>query len=503
MDIKVSAVSPAKQRTTCIVVGVHAGRRLCPSAESLDKASKGAISKHLRQHAMSGRANQRLLLHDLPGIAADRVLLIGGGKHDESTLKTYQSAVTTAFRELCASGAKQAVVALNEFEVDGADAYAKARHCVEAVRRAAYRFDQLKGENNKAEPIVLKRLTLAAGSGARNKTDTERGVAHGLAIANGADLARDLGNLPGNVCTPTYLADRAKQLGRKHKSLSVRVRGESEMKRLGMGSFLSVAQGSREPAKFIALEYRGGKANAKPVVLVGKGVTFDTGGISLKPPGTMDEMKFDMCGAASVLGTMQCVTELKLKLNVVGLIPATENMPGGPATKPGDIVTSMSGRTIEILNTDAEGRLILCDALTFAKRYKPDAVVDIATLTGAMVVALGSHATGMFSNDDALAAELVGAGETSADRVWRMPLWDDYDAQLKSNFADMANIGGRQAGSVTAACFLARFCKSFRWAHLDIAGTAWKSGREKGATARPVMLLSQFLIDRAAGKKRG
>ena len=500
MDITASAVNPVKQRTPCIVVGVHSGRRLCPSAESLDKACKGAIAKHLRQHSMTGRENQHLLLHDLPGITAERVLLVGGGKRGEVDAKKFRAIAATAFRALRSSGAKQAVVLLGELEVKDTDDYWKARHCVEAIRDAAYSFDELMSESNKSERLLLKGLAIAtAGNAQKKKRDIQRGVTHGLAVAGGMDLAKDLGNLPGNVCTPTYLGDRAKQLGRRFKPLTVRVRGEAEIKRLGMGSFLSVARGTREPAKFITMEYRGAKATAKPVVLVGKGVTFDSGGISIKPSGSMDEMKFDMCGAASVLGTMQCLAELKLKLNVIGIIPATENLPDGLATKPGDIVTSMSGRTIEILNTDAEGRLILCDALTFAERYKPDVVVDIATLTGAVVVALGSHATGLFCNDDKLAEELLKAGEESVDRAWRMPLWSEYDAQLKSNFADVANIGGREAGSVTAACFLARFCEKFRWAHLDIAGTAWKSGRQKGATARPVMLLSQFLIDRATG----
>jgi leucyl aminopeptidase len=309
-------------------------------------------------------------------------------------------------------------------------------------------------------------------------------------------LARDLGNLPANVCTPSYLADQARELAKRYR-MKVTVLEREDMEKLGMGALLSVARGSVQPPKLIVLEHRGGPRVQKPVALVGKGVTFDTGGISLKPSAEMDEMKFDMCGAASVLGTLKAAAEMKLPLNVVGVIPTTENMPGGRATKPGDIVTTLSGQTVEVLNTDAEGRLILCDALTYAERYDPAAVVDIATLTGACVIALGHVASGLFANEEGLARELLTAGETAYDRAWHMPLWDDYQEQLKSNFADFANIGGRPAGSVTAACFLSRFTRKFKWAHLDIAGTAWKSGREKGATGRPVPLLTQFLVNRA------
>jgi leucyl aminopeptidase len=316
------------------------------------------------------------------------------------------------------------------------------------------------------------------------------------AIASGVALARDLGNRPGNHCTPSHLAEQAVALAEQHASLSTRVLEEAEMAELGMGSLLSVAAGSRQPAKLIVVEYMGAGEDERPVVLVGKGVTFDTGGISLKPSATMDEMKFDMCGAASVLGVMQAAAEMRLPANVVGIIPATENMPDGQATKPGDVVTSMSGQTIEILNTDAEGRLILCDAITYAERYKPDVVIDIATLTGACVIALGAPASGLFSNDDALAEALLQAGQDSGDRAWRMPLWKDYEEQLKSNFADVANVGGREAGAVTAACFLARFARKLRWAHLDIAGAAWRSGKNKGATGRPVPLLCHYLLSR-------
>ena len=315
-------------------------------------------------------------------------------------------------------------------------------------------------------------------------------------LAGGVELARTLGNLPGNICTPSYLAAQARKLGRTWETIKTSVLDEAAMKKLGMGSLLSVSRGSVEPAKLITLEYSGGKKGSKPVVLVGKGVTFDSGGISLKPGAAMDEMKFDMCGAASVLGTLQACAEMKIPLNVVGVIPTTENLPSDRATKPGDIVTSMSGLTIEVLNTDAEGRLILCDALTYCKKFKPEVVVDIATLTGACVVALGHYTAAVLSNNDELAEELLAAGQTAVDRAWQMPLWDVYQSDLDSNFADIANIGGR-AGTITAACFLSRFTRDYRWAHLDIAGVAWKSGKAKGSTGRPVPLLTQFLLDRS------
>jgi len=302
--------------------------------------------------------------------------------------------------------------------------------------------------------------------------------------------------MPANLCTPSHLASQAREIGKAYKKVKTTVLEEAAMKKLGMGALLSVSRGSRQPAKLITLEYSGGQPGDKPVVLVGKGVTFDSGGISIKPSPAMDEMKYDMCGAASVLGTMQACAEMDLPLNVVGVVPATENLPDGDASKPGDVVTSMSGQTIEVLNTDAEGRLILCDALTYSDKFNPAVVIDIATLTGACVIALGAHATGLLSNDDALADELLDAGITAADRAWHLPLWDEYQKQIDTNFADIANVGGRGAGTITAACFLSRFTSKYRWAHLDIAGVAWKQGNDKGATGRPVSLLTQFLLNR-------
>jgi leucyl aminopeptidase len=344
--------------------------------------------------------------------------------------------------------------------------------------------------------MPLKRIDIWI-PGPRAEPTAELAVRHGTAIAAGVALARELGNLPGNLCTPTYLAEQALALGERYERLQAQVLEESDMEALKMGALLSVSRGSRQPAKLILMHYHGSEPDRKPVVLVGKGLTFDTGGISIKPAADMDEMKFDMCGGASVFGAVLAACELNLPINLVGVVPASENMPGGDANKPGDIVTSMSGQTIEILNTDAEGRLILCDALTYSERFHPELVIDLATLTGACVIALGKHASGLFSADDRLAEEILMAGQAAGDRAWRMPLWDDYQPQLDSNFADMANVGGREAGAVTAACFLSRFTKAYRWAHLDIAGTAWVTGKEKGATGRPVPLLAQYLLDRA------
>jgi len=488
--------SPEKQATACVVVGVHEGRTLTPSAVALDRASQGELTDLLRLGDMEGKAGTTRLLYRLPGIAAARVLLVGLGKQKDFSAKAWRDCMRSTVSALSGTGASDAAVYLSDVAVTRRDSAWKARHFAMTAAETLYRFDQMK--STKAEPRKLKRLTFAVLS-RRDLAAAERGLKEGRAIAAGMDLTRDLGNLPGNICTPSYLAEQSVRLGREWK-LDVQVLEQKEMEKLGMGSLLSVSRGSRQPPKFIVIRYNGAGRKDKPVVLVGKGVTFDTGGISLKPGAEMDEMKFDMCGAASVIGTMRAVAEMRLKLNVVGLIPTVENMPDGAATKPGDIVTSMSGQTIEILNTDAEGRLILCDALTYAERFEPQAVVDIATLTGACIIALGHACSGLFANKDGLARELLAAGEESWDRAWQLPLWDDYNEQLKSNFADVANIGGRAAGSVTAACFLARFTAKYDWAHLDIAGTAWHSGKAKGASGRPVPLLTSYLMKKA-GKR--
>ncbi|HEX8964117.1 MAG TPA: leucyl aminopeptidase, partial [Rhodocyclaceae bacterium] len=373
----------------------------------------------------------------------------------------------------------------------------RIRQATMMVYEALYRFDTLKSKKDEVRR-PLRKITFAVESRGELSA-AEIALSRAQAVAEGVSLAKDLGNLPGNICTPNYLAEQAQAIA-KEFSLPVEVLEREDMEKLGMHSLLSVAKGSHQPPKFIVLRHEGGKKEDKPIVLVGKGITFDTGGISLKPAAEMDEMKYDMCGAASVLGTLKAAAQMKLPLNVVVIVPTTENMPGGGASKPGDIVTSMSGQTVEILNTDAEGRLILCDALTYVERLEPACVVDVATLTGACVIALGHIVTGLLANDDGLARELLEAGQEAYDRAWQLPLWDDYQEQLQSNFADMANIGGRPAGTITAACFLSRFAKKYEWAHLDIAGTAWKSGKEKGATGRPVPQLTHFLMARAADK---
>lgn len=493
MEFSIKSTPPGQTKNGCAMVGVFESRKLSAAAAALDRATGGFVSAIVRRGDMEGRLGTTLLLHNAPHVACERVLLVGLGRESEFRDKQYREAVAAAVKALAATGAKDAELHLPALAVGKRDATWRILHAAAVARETIYRFDQMKSKTD-APQTALRRLVLGIGDKAEQRL-AEHGLEQGLAIAHGVGLAKDLGNLPGNVCTPTYLAEQARNLARRYR-MRIQVLEREDMEKLGMGALLSVARGSAQPPKLITLEYRGGAKSAKPVVLVGKGVTFDTGGISLKPAPEMDEMKFDMCGAASVLGTLKAAAEMKLPVNVVGVIPATENMPGGRATKPGDIVTSMSGQTVEILNTDAEGRLILCDALTYAERFSPAAVVDIATLTGACVIALGHVASGLFANDDALARELLAAGDAAYDRAWHMPLWDDYQEQLKSNFADFANIGGRPAGSVTAACFLARFTKKFKWAHLDIAGTAWKSGKDKGATGRPVPLLTQFLINR-------
>jgi len=494
VEFSIKSVGPEKAKCDCVVVGVFDSRKLTASAQVLDKAAAGHLGGILRRGDMEGRSGTTLLLHDVPGIAARRVLMVGLGKEAEFGEKAYREAFAAAMRALRDTGCQDVLLTLSELSPAGRDAAWRARQGALAVREALYRSDRLKSQKDQPKAALASLAFSAAAGEARSAA---AGLAQGIAIADGADLARELGNLPANICTPTHLAQRAQKLAKAHK-LKCEVLDRTRMEKLGMGALLSVARGSHQPPRFIVLQYRGGKAKEKPIVLVGKGITFDTGGISLKPGAEMDEMKYDMSGAASVLGAFRTLAALQLPLNVVGLIPTTENMPGGSATRPGDIVTSMSGQTIEILNTDAEGRLILCDALTYAERFEPDCVVDVATLTGACVIALGAVASGLMSNDDGLAAELLDAGRISGDRAWQLPLWDDYQEMLKSNFADIPNISGsRAAGTITGACFLARFAKKYRWAHLDIAGTAWRSGKEKGSTGRPVPLLTHFLLKRA------
>ncbi len=495
MKFTVKSEKPAAVKTGCVILGVFEHRKLSDPAAQFDKTARGLLSKLLHDGEMDGKCGETLIVHYPSGAKCERVLLVGCGKPAKFNDRNYTRAVTSAAQAVNASGAGDAVSYLADLEVADRDTYWKIRTQVECTQAAVYTPDQLKSKKEK-HGRLLRRLGINCD--ANNEETARKALSDGEAVANGVELARTLGDLPANICTPSYLAGQARELGKTCKQLKISVLDEAGMKKLGMGALLSVSRGSREPAKLISMEYSGGTAGDKPVVLVGKGVTFDSGGISIKPAGAMDEMKYDMCGAASVLGTLKACVEMELPVNVVGVIPTTENLPDGDASKPGDIVTSMSGQTIEVLNTDAEGRLILCDALTYSAKFDPAVVIDIATLTGACVIALGSHAAGLLSNNDELANGLLAAGKTAGDRAWHMPLWDEYQPQLSSNFADMANIGGREAGTITAACFLSRFTKKYRWAHIDIAGVAWKGGKEKGATGRPVSLLTQFLLDRCA-----
>ncbi|HXU43303.1 MAG TPA: leucyl aminopeptidase [Burkholderiales bacterium] len=500
MEFSITALSPEAAKAGCVVVGVHSdkeqGKELTPPARRIDQVTRGALRKALAD--LPAKTGSTLLLRDLAGVTAERVLLVSLGARKDFGPAQFRDALRGAAAALRELGAKDAALFLVEAKVASQPLAWNVRHAVLGLRDAFYRFDQLKTKQQAAAP-VLQRVVLPLSA----KPPLSQALAEAQAIADGTDLAKTLGNLPPNICTPTYLADEAKKLARQFK-LGVSILERADMQKLGMGALLAVTNGSHQPPKLIVLRYNGAAKSAKPraplLALVGKGITFDTGGISLKPAGEMDEMKFDMSGAGSVLGAIRALAGMKAPVNVIGIIPTCENMPGGQATRPGDIVTTLSGQTVEILNTDAEGRLILCDALEYAARFNPEAVIDIATLTGACVIALGHIATGLFANDQKLADEIRAAGEDAFDRVWQMPLWEEYQDQLRSNFADFANIGGRPGGAITAASFLARFTRKLRWAHLDVAGTAWKSGREKGSTGRPVPLLVRFAL-RHAGRK--
>lgn len=478
--------------TDALILGVFEKGTQPAVTTATDKATQGLIGRLQKQGDFTGKAGTTLVVRHPTGLKAERLVLVGLGDHAEFNLKAWTQANRAAMAAVLGTTAADATNTLATVSGNGLSAAAAVRQAIVLAGEAAYRFDQFK-TTPKAAPVKLKSVQVLVDKTGKPVTDA---VAQGDAIVAGMTLTRNLGNLPGNICTPTYLANEAKSLA-KTFGLKCLILEKAAMEKLGMHSLLAVAKGSHQPPKFIVLEYMAGKKTDKPVVLVGKGITFDTGGISLKPAAEMDEMKYDMCGAASVLGTLRAVAGMKLPINLVVIVPTTENMPGGSATRPGDIVSSMSGQTIEILNTDAEGRLILCDALTYAERFKPAAVVDVATLTGACVVALGQVASGLLGNDEKLIDQLRNAGTETMDRAWQLPLWDDYQDLLKSPFADMANIGGRWGGTITAACFLSRFTKAYPWAHLDIAGTAWIQGKDKGATGRPVPLLTRFLMARA------
>ncbi|WP_342244111.1 leucyl aminopeptidase [Pseudomonas sp. OTU5201] len=493
MEFLVKSARLETLKTATLVVAVGEGRKLGDAAKAIDAAADGAITALLKRGDLAGKVGQTLLLHSLPNLKAERVLLVGCGKERELSDRQFRKMIAAANGVLKSLGGSEATLALGELAVKGRDAYGKARLMVETLADGGYVFDRFKSQ--KADPKALKKIILLVEKA--EQAEVERGSLHAQAIANGMAFTRDLGNLPPNLCHPSFIAEEAKALVKAHKNLKVEVLDEKKLKALGAGAFLAVAQGSEQPPRMIVLNYQGGKKEDKPFALVGKGITFDTGGISIKPAAGMDEMKYDMCGAASVLGTFRAVLELQLPINLVGLLACAENMPSGGATRPGDIVTTMSGQTVEILNTDAEGRLVLCDTLTYAERFNPQAVIDIATLTGACIVALGSNTSGLMGNNDGLIKQILKAGEYADDRAWQLPLFDEYQEQLDSPFADIANIGGPKAGTITAGCFLSRFAKKYHWAHLDIAGTAWVSGgKDKGATGRPVPLLTQYLLDR-------
>ncbi|WP_018151299.1 leucyl aminopeptidase [Leeia oryzae] len=494
MEFSIKTGAAEKQSYSTAVVGIFENGKLSAAAKALDSQCNGLIKAAITDGDITGKAGSTLLLRHLPNVACQRVLLVGLGADSKAVeAKDWLEAMRAALKTLLDLGSTDAAMFLTELPEDAEWAVSQTLVTLADLR---YRLEGFKKQPE--VKVALNALHLFVGKKAVE--DGEAGLKLGQALAAGMSLTKDLGNQPSNYCTPTHLANTAQAIADDYK-LDIEVLERADMEKLGMGSLLSVAKGSIEPPKLVSLHYRGGNKKDKPVVLVGKGITFDSGGISLKPGEGMDEMKYDMLGAGTVLGVMKAVAEAGLPINVTGVVVTCENMPAGNASKPGDIVTTMSGQTIEILNTDAEGRLILCDTLTYVAKFEPAAVIDIATLTGACIIALGHVNTGLYANDDALANDLLAAAQEARDWAWRMPLNPEYDEQLKSNFADIANIGGRPAGSVTAAMFLQRFAKDYTWAHLDIAGTGWKSGAAKGATGRPVPLLVSFLKNRSKRKK--
>jgi leucyl aminopeptidase len=477
----------------CLVLGVFEEAELGGEARAVDGACGGRLKRLLARGDFTGRASDTFLVSDLPGLSATHVLLTGLGSKKQFNRRSYRKAWVAAAHALIRTRIASCAVALDRPEARALDDYYLGRLVAEVTGAALYRINDLKTGRKPPAPALAKVLV----GPVRKAAAAQRGLADGAAVAAAMSIQRDLANLPGNVCTPSYLAEEARALGKRQSNLKVRVLDEAAIRREKMGCLLAVAQGSRQPPRFIVLEYQGGKKQQAPIVLVGKGVTFDSGGISLKDPPGMDEMKFDMSGGAAVIASVTLAAQLRLPLHVVGLVAAVENMPGGKAVKPGDIATSASGQTVEILNTDAEGRLILADALHYARRFHPAVVIDIATLTGACVIALGHHHAGVMGNDEALVRELFEAGQRADDRCWQLPLTEEYAEQLKSNFADFANVGGRDGGAITAATFLSKFTQGLKWAHLDIAGTAYQGGTQKGSTGRPTPLLAEFLLHRA------
>jgi leucyl aminopeptidase len=498
MNISLTQAPLGKEENVNLIIGLYENGDLTPTAKQWDEAHGMAISQLIKQSGFEGKSSQTLPFYHSPIANVSFLLVVGLGTKDKITGSSYRKIVVSAIKAL-PKKIDQISVLLSDVEVGTYGPDWKVKQIVEAFYEATYRFDLFKSK--KDPEMALQELIIPLDANTDVKK-AEKAVHEGTAIAHGAMLAKNLGNLPSNICTPDFLAEQAQALTNDSSALKITILDEEEMQKLNMGALLAVSQGSAQDAKLICLEYQGGKKDHAPVALIGKGITFDTGGNSLKPADSMVGMKYDMCGAASVLGTIKAIAELKLPVNVVGIIPAVENMPGGTAYKPEDILTSMSGQTIEVISTDAEGRLILADAITYSERYQPEVIIDIATLTGAVVIALGFHATGLLSNDEKLVQDLLKAGIESNDRAWQLPLWEEYQEQIKSPFADMANTGGRSAGTITAACFLSRFAGKQRWAHLDVAGTAamMMGTAERMATGRPVPLLVQYLIDKAASK---
>ena len=488
LEFQLQSAAPASASTDCLVVGLFADKTFSPAAQAIDAASGGRLAALAERGDLSGKTGRTQLLQDLPGVASPRVLVVGLGERAKFGVPQYLKAVADAVRALRTGPAKAILLTLHELPVNGRDARWALRQAVVAADQAAYEYTATR---TKPREVTLASVALAGEAALQSELDA------GVAIAAGVQFARELGNLPPNICNPGYLAEQAIKLATEHDAVSCEVLERAEMEALGMGSLLAVARGSANAPRLIVLRYEGG-VEEKPYALVGKGITFDTGGINLKVQGGIEEMKFDMLGAATVMGSFVACVGMKLPLNLVCVVAAVENMPDADAYRPSDVLTTMSGKTVEVGNTDAEGRLILCDALTYTQRFEPQATVDVATLTGACVIALGKYAHGLMSKHDDLAAELAAAGETVFDRAWRLPLWDEYQTQIDSAFADIYNIGGKSAGAITAGCFLSRFTEGQRWAHLDIAGTSWDEGRKGLANGRPVGLLSQWLIDRCA-----
>ncbi len=495
MEFLVKSGNPEKQRSACIVVGVFEPRRLSQAGEQLDEISEGYLSTLLRRGDIEGKVGQVLFLHHVPNVLSERVLLVGCGKERELTEVQYKQIIAKTIATLNDTGSLEAICFLSELHIKGRDTYWAVRQAVEATQDSLYNFDLFKtNKDNTRRP--LRKLTFNVPS-RKELARAELALQHGLAVSSGAKACKDLANMPPNICTPLYLAEQAQALDERFDKISTEVVDTEQMTELKMDSYLAVAKGSDNPAYMSLMHYNGGREDQKPIVLVGKGLTFDSGGISLKPGAGMDEMKYDMGGAASVFGAMKALAKLNLPINVIGILAGAENMPSSKAYRPGDILTTMSGQTVEVLNTDAEGRLVLCDVLTYVERFEPECVVDIATLTGAVITALGRNISGLMTQHKGLAHELLTASNQSGDKAWQLPIDDDFQKLLDSPFADMTNLGGPAAGSITAACFLSRFTKAYNWAHLDVAGTAWRSGANKGATGRPVSLLTQFLINRS------